>query len=50
MTPFLYAYDTALLVRDKPIDTLKTTLQDNFNHPEDWFAANRLSLNIKKQK
>ena len=50
LRPFLYADDTALLVKDKCFPSLRETLESDFGYLEQWFAANRLSLNKDKNK
>ncbi len=50
MTPFLFAEDTALLVRDKSLDIINDTLQRDFDLLCKWFTANKLSLNAPKMK
>ena len=50
MTPFIYADDTALLVKGTEIETINQKLQDNFNILESWFQVNKLSLNVKKTR
>ena len=50
MAPFLFADDTALLVKGKDLESIQTTLQTDFGNLLNWFSANKLSLNINKTK
>ncbi len=50
LQPFMYADDTALLVKGKNIMEIQNQLQYDFNQILRWLSANRLSLNAKKTK
>ena len=47
---FLYADDMALLAKGKHVSNICSNLEDAFAHVNDWFGANRLSLNQSKTK
>ncbi len=50
MRPFLFADDTALLIKDNSLENIQNQLQNDFNRLLLWFSANKLSLNVKKTK
>ena len=45
---FIYADDTALLVKGKDVDVIQETLTNEFFTITKWFDANKLSVNQKK--
>ena len=47
-TGYLYADDTALLVSGNDIMTISNSLNQELNNLSNWFAANKLSINISK--
>ena len=50
MRPYLFADDTALVISDKSLEVIQNKLQNNFDILLNWFAANKLSLNVSKTK
>ena len=50
LDPVLFAYDTNLFCSDNNIRTLSETANQGLNQINDWFVANKLSLNIGKTK
>ena len=50
MKPFLFADNTALLIRNKSLEVINNTLQHDFGVLLNWFTANKLSLNVDKTK
>ncbi len=49
-TAFLYADDTALLVKGKTVSDINTDLNDELLAVEKWFCANKLAVNSLKTK
>ncbi len=45
---FIYADDTAILVKGKSVDQIDNMLNSEFKKVTNWFNANRLSVNRKK--
>ena len=50
LDPIMFADDTNLFYSYHDIKTLFSTANEELEKLEDWFTANRLSLNIKKTK
>ena len=50
LDPVLFAYDTNLFCSDNNIRTLSETANQGLNQINDWFVANKISLNIGKTK
>ena len=46
----MFADDTTLVFKDKDIDLLIAKVNEDLSSAENWFAENKLSLNIKKTK
>ena len=46
----LFADDTTLLIRHKNVDDLLALTNSELSHMSNWFATNKLSLNIDKTK
>ncbi len=47
---FLYADDTAILVKGKCVESIEQTLNDEFKRVDKWFSCNKLSVNTSKTK
>ena len=47
---FMYADDTAHLSKGPNIDIIRHTLKSNFDKILNWFATNRLCINMSKTK
>ncbi len=50
LLPFIYADDTALLIRNEDITFITEELQNGLNIVTTWFQANKLGLNLSKTK
>ena len=50
LDPVLFADDTNLFCSDNNISTLFETANQELNQIDDWFLANKLSLNVEKPK
>ena len=46
----IFADDTTLVCSGKNKEDLKSNIVSNLIHAEEWFSANKLSLNLKKTK
>ena len=44
----MLADDTTLLFKDKSMDSLKLKINNDLSAAAEWFAENKLSLNVKK--
>ena len=50
LDPLLFADDTNLFCSDNNIRTLFETAKEELSQINDWFLANKLSLNVEKVK
>ena len=50
LDPIMFADNTSLFYSDKSIHQLFTKVNEELKKTEDWFKANKLSLNNKKTK